>query len=463
MSKRFQWAEFLKSVAVIAVPVALQNLLTTTGSMIDTVMISSLGEKVIGGVGFCSQFSSLMFACYWGFVGGGMLFISQYWGARDEQGITRSYGMTWASMMAVAAVFTVLAVFFPEFVMRIYTDKLSVREHAVSYLRIAGLGYPFIVFSMAAASLLRSTERVRIPLFASIVSVLTNVFLNWVLIFGKLGAPALGAEGAAIATVLSNVLNLLLIFLLSGLVRYPFLFRIREHFRWDRPHFREYYKKCFPIILNELLIGVSGMIIGIVLGHQSEEAIAATAVFRTIEGMFIGFFSGFSNAASILVGKAVGAGELDDAYERAKRLVLLCGSVIFLVSLGLQFAAVPLLTAMHLSGESLRIGRGMIAIFGVAVVLRMCNWVQNDTYRSAGDATTGTVLEIVFMYLMVLPLMLLSAYAFHAPFLIIFAACYVDEPIRIVIMQIHMYSGRWVRPVTEEGKQALPAFREKHL
>lgn len=107
--KKFDWGYFLKHIAIIAIPVALQNLLTTTGSMVDTIMLASIGEKAVGAVGLCAQFSSLMFSGYWGFIGGGMLFFAQYWGAKDHDGITRSYGMTLLFMMTVALVFAGLA------------------------------------------------------------------------------------------------------------------------------------------------------------------------------------------------------------------------------------------------------------------------------------------------------------------------------------------------------------------
>ena len=222
------------------------------------------------------------------------------------------------------------------------------------------------------------------------------------------------------------------------------------------------FRKCFPIICNELLIGVGNMVINVVLGRQSEQAIAAIAVFRTLEGMVISFFAGFSNAASVLVGTCVGSGELDAAYERAKRLVFLCGGTILCVCLVLLGIHKPLLSAMSLSGESMEIGSHMLMIYCVAAVIRMCNWVQNDTYRAAGDAAFGTIREIAFMYAMVLPLVCLTGLVWKAPFLIVFACCYIDEPIRLILMQRHMYSGKWVRPVTPQGMEALPAFMEKH-
>ena len=458
---KFPWREFLAKVAVIAVPVALQNLLTTTGSMVDTMMIAPLGETAVGAIGLCAQFTSLMFSGYWGFVGGGMLFFSKYWGAKDDDGIDRSYGITLSFMMCVAFLFAALALVFPEWVMRVYTDKTVIQAIGVEYLRVVGFAYPLQILSMAMSALLRSTERVRIPFYAAIASVLTNMALNWVLIYGKFGLPALGVRGAAAATVCAALVNALVIIILAKKQGYPYLFHFRKHFRWNMAAVKLYLQRCFPIICNEVMIGVANMIINMVLGRQSEQAIAATAVFRTLEGLVIGFFSGFSNAASVLVGTCVGSGELDRAYERAKRLVFLCGSCIFVVCLTLLAVHQPLLTAMSLSGESFRIGFGLLVIYCVAAVIRMCNWTQNDTYRSAGDATTGTVLEILFMYVLVLPCVCLSGLYFRAPYLLIFACCYIDEPIRFVLMQRHMYSGKWIRPVTPEGQAALPAFRAK--
>ena len=460
--KKFDWGYFLRHIAIIAVPVALQNLLTTTGSMVDTIMLAKLGEKAVGAVGLCAQFSSLMFAGYWGFVGGGMLFFSQYWGAKDDDGITRSYGLTLLFMLSVGLLFACLALFAPEFVMRVYTDKPEIQKIGVSYLRIVGLAYPLQVLAMAMSALLRSIEQVRIPLYGGIASVIANCFFNYLFIFGKFGLPRMGAAGAAIGTVMAGIVNLLV---LVGFILYkkiPYVLEASKHFRWSRMAIKKYLEKCFPIICNEVLIGVGNMLINVVLGRQTEQAIAAVAVFRTMEGLIIAFFSGFSNAASVLVGKEVGAGNHETAFQRAKRLVYLCSGIIGVACLTLILVHDPLLHAMGLSGESYRIGTAMLVIYSVAALIRMGNWVQNDTYRSAGDAAFGSMLEITFMYLMVLPFVYLSNFYFHAPFLLVFVFCYVDEPIRYIIMQRHLYSGKWIRPVSVPGLAALGEFRKAH-
>lgn len=451
----FPWADFLKKLAAIAIPIALQNLLTTTASMVDTMMVAPLGEQSVGALGLCAQFSSLMFSGYWGFVGGGMLFFSQYYGADDDAGIERSYGLTWMCMMSVAVLFGCAAILCPEWIMKLYTDKASIQTIGVQYLRIVGFAYLMQVFSMAVSSLLRSTQRVRIPLAASAASVATNLLLNWVLIYGKLGLSAMGIRGAALATTIAAGVNLLVLYLLAWKEKYPYLFHVRGHFRWKREHIATFFRKCFPILCNEILIGVGNMIINVTLGRQPEFVIAALAVFRTIEGLLIGFFAGFSNAASVLVGTCVGAGELKTAYERAKRLIYLCSGIIFLVGCGVFAVHTPLLRAMSLSGQSLRAGTVLLGIFIVVAVIRMGNWIQNDTYRASGDAVYGTVLEIVFMYAMLIPAVLLAGFVWKLQYWVIFLCCYIDEPIRYVLMQRHLYSKKWIKPVTDRGIAAL--------
>lgn len=458
---KFNWKTFLKSVAAIAVPVALQNLLTTTGSMVDTIMIAPLGETVVGSVGLCAQFSSLLFSCYWGFVGGGMLFFAQYWGAQDKRGIDRAFETTLGFMMSVALIFSGFSFFNPTLVMKIYTDKAVIQSVGAGYLKIVCLSYPVQVLSVGMSALLRSTDRVKIPLVASIASVTTNLTLNVIFIYGKLGLPAMGEKGAALATVIASLVNVTVIVVYAKIKKYPYLFHFLKNPKLSSEWMKEYLRKCFPIICNELLVGIGFMITNMVLGRQSEEAIAAVAVFRTIEGVIIAFFSGFSNAASVIVGQSVGAGEHKKAYETAKRLVFLCGLCIAAACGVIMCVHTPLLKAMSLSGESFKIGTGFVSVYCVAAVIRMCNWAQNDTYRSAGDATYGTVLEIVFMYLMVIPSVCIAGFVLKLPVLVVFACCYIDEPVRFVLMQVHMYSAKWIKPVTEQGRKALEEFRKE--
>ena len=427
--------------------------------MVDTMMIARVGETAVGAVGLCSQYSVLMLGCYWGFVGGGMLFISQYWGAQDDEGICRSYGLMLCCIMSVAFIFSSIALFAPQFVMRLYTDKVSIQEIGIQYLKIAGFSYPLALFSISASTLLRATERVRIPLYAAIGSVLSNIFLNWCLIYGNLGFPALGVRGAAIATVAASGINLSIIFICCAVTRYPYIFRIKAHFRWVGAKVREFFIKCLPIILNEVFLGIGNMTVNAVLGRQSESAIAALAVFRTLEGFIISFFAGFSSSASVLVGKSVGAGNLEEGYQKAKRIMPLCVITVALVGLLINLLKPKILHVMSLSGASFEIASYIIMVFMFVAMIRMGNWCMNDTFRSAGDSVTGTTLELIFMYVMVIPVVCITGLKLKVSIYLLFPLVYCDEIIRFIIMTVHLFSGRFIRPVTPQGKAALSEFR----
>ncbi len=462
MRTKTSFKKLISLLVMIALPVAFQNLLTTTGSMVDTIMLGTLGENTVGGVGLCAQFSTLIFAGYWGFIGGGALFIGQYWGARDHDGICISYGMTLAFCSITMIISTYMALFQPEVIMQLYTDSEEIQKIGITYLQIVGFAYPFQVLAAAMAVLLRSIEQVKIPLIAGFVEVIANVILNYIFIFGKLGFSPMGVQGAALATVFSSVINVLMIVLMCLRAKIPYILELRRHWRFQRAVLRDYLKKSFPIILNEIFIGIGNMMVNVVLGHQINEAIAATAVFRTLEGLILGFFSGFSSAATVLVGKEVGAGDHEEAFSRGWRIIYLCQVMTLMICLILVLAHAPLLHAMGLSGTSFNLAYGMLLIYTIAGTIRMGNWAQNDTFRAAGNSAYGSVLELSFMFLLVQPTIHLANDYFHAPFLPVFALCYIDEPIRYFLMQKRMYSGRWIRPISASGLATIEEFRTRH-
>ena len=206
-NEKISWGNFFRTVLTIALPIALQNFLSTTASMVDTIMIGSQGELSVAAVGICSQISSLFFSCYFGFASGGLLFFSQYWGARNEKGINQAFGLALTCMLAVSLLFGGAAVANPDFILGIYTDKENIIAIGAPYIRIVGFAYPLQVIAMIISFLMRSTERVKPPLISSILALVTNFILNWILIYGRFGMPKMGAAGAAVGTLVSGIVN----------------------------------------------------------------------------------------------------------------------------------------------------------------------------------------------------------------------------------------------------------------
>ncbi|MDR0668494.1 MAG: MATE family efflux transporter [Treponema sp.] len=452
---------FYEEILIIGFPVALQNLLTSSAGMVDTIMIGTQGETAVAAVGICSLFSMLLFAAYFGFCNGGMIFFAQYWGARDDRGICRAYGLTLVTMMIAGLVFGAAAVFAPEFIMAIYTDKEHIRAAGVPYLRIVGWSYPIQVFAMAIASLLRSIEKVKIPLFASIASIITNTFCNWVLIFGMFGFPKMGVEGAAAGTVISCVVHILVLYMYCFLDKHSFVTRIRDHFRWDLAFVRQFFSKTIFVVCNEISYGAGQLILNIIIGRQLAQGIAAFTVFRVMEGFVFAFFGGLANASSVMVGKRVGAGEHLEGYRDAKRFVVLVPLVTLLLVIIIIVFRDPILGRFGLGAQARFYARGMLYIYALTGTIRTCNYISNGIFRSGGESVFGTVIEFCGLFFISIPAAVLTGLVFRLPFLAVFFTLYLDEFIRLGIILWYMNSGRWVKPVTQRGREALAAFRKQ--
>ena len=186
-NKKVTWKEFARMLAVLAVPIAMQNLLATTASMVDTIMIGSEGEIAVAAVGVCAQIGSLLFSTYWGFVSCSLLFMSQYWGAKDPEGMNKAFGLAIICAGIFGIAFAVVTVVAPGWILGIYTDKVEIIALAKPYMRIVGWSYPLQVFAAIITALLKSTERVKVPLVCSVISLLLNFCINFVLIYGKFG------------------------------------------------------------------------------------------------------------------------------------------------------------------------------------------------------------------------------------------------------------------------------------
>ncbi len=463
-SKRVPWyrdKEFFEGVMRIGMPVALQNLMTSTLSMIDSMMIGSVGETALAAIGMAGQWGSLLFSAYWGLCCGGTMFFSQYWGAQDLKGIRRAFSVTLMSMMVVGLIFCLLALLAPAWVLAIYTNDPDVQRQGAQYLQIMSVGYLAQVASMAMSGLLRSTENVKLPLFASLASIATNTFVNWLLIYGNWGLPALGVRGAAIASVLAAFVNLFILVAASAAQRNVLLDALKKvtHIQWG--FIGEFFQKSSPIIANELFYGFAVMAINMVMGRQGAANLSALTVFRTLEGLIFAFFGGLSNASSVMVGKSIGAGELDKGLRDAKRFALLCPAMSFLVCLIVLALRHPIVGLFGVSDSVAATVMGMLLIYTFTAPMRTSNYIQVNIFRSGGETRMGMFLEVGGIWLVGVPLVYLTGMVWHLPFLAIFSMFYVEDAIKCILEPLYLASGRWIRPVTPQGQAALEAFRRQ--
>ncbi len=460
-TKDFDLKMFMRAVFTIAFPIALQNLMATTASMIDTIMIGTQGELAVAAVGICSQINSLFFSCYFGFAGGSLLFFSQYWGAKDLKGINRTFGISSFFTLLVAILFGTVAILNPAFILQIYTDKEAIIAMGIPYLRIIGFAAPFVVLVAVMNFLLRSTGRIKAPLICSIAGIVVNITLNWILIFGRFGFPKMGVAGAAVGTLCSQLINFILLFIYVLRDQEAVKLHLKEMFDWGEGFLGTYFKKSFPIISNELLYGIGQMLINIVMGHQDESAIAAMAAFRVLEGFVFAFFGGLADASAVVVGNEVGAGRHMKGYQYVIGFSVLCPAITFMIVLVFLIFNQPLLALFGLGSQALAYGKYMILIYLFFGAIRTCNYIMNSCYRAGGEAVYGTVLEIACLFTLSVPVTWAAGMIFKLPFLAVFACVYVDEILRMIFEIRYTRSCKWIKPLTNIGKEKLAEFHQE--
>ncbi len=450
----------------LAFPVAMQNLLTSSFILVDTIMVGQLGDLSLSAVGMAGQFGWFLNMITFGMCSGAAVFISQYWGAKDTAGIRRTYGIAVVSVCLISALFFVIGLLFPEGVVRIFNREPDVVEAGAAYLRIACWSYLATGVNMVFCIVLRSTENVKLPMYVSLVTTVLNAFMDYGLIFGAFGMPEMGIRGAALATVISAWAGPVLILAVSAIQRNMLISPIKELFGFNKRSIAEYYEKATPVIINETLWGLGTLLFSVIFANLGYQYYAAVTIFRTFDNIAFVFFIGLCNASSIMVGKNVGAGHIKRAVEDSRRFVLFVSLCSVLTGVLIIIFRFQLASVFNLSGsitpETLKLTASLLLVYGIELPMRNLPYILIvGTFRPGGDTRIGMKLDLLSLWLCSVPLTTLAAFVFKLPFIAVFAIMYVAEDYLKVILCIkHYFTYSWLRPVTEQGERGLEEFYE---
>ena len=461
MTETTQKRGFYREVLYFGFPVALQNLLTSSLSFVDSLMISGYSEIALGAVGMAAQWFALIGGCCWGIHGAGTMFFAQYWGARDREGLRRTAWVLFSGVLLVTLPAAVFGLAFPGLIMRMYTNDPQVIAIGQGYLRIAAVSCVFTTLSLGCSGLLRSTGDAKLPLYASIASLFTNTLLNWVLIYGKLGLPAMGADGAALATLISAFLNLAVLLIISARRRSIMYETLVKLVRPGAEFIREYYRKATPIILNEGLYALAALLVNMVFGRQGGHNVSALSLFRTIEGLVNAFYIGFVNATSVIIGNAIGAGRIEDGIRASRKLTLMTVLTTIVVTVSVYLARVPLVSLFGVGEEVRQAAYGLLLVMMLCMPVRFCNWILVGVYRAGGESKMGFYFEIIAIWLLSVPLVSLGGLVWKLSFPIVFALSYSEDFAKLGVQLWYMLSNRWIKPVTEEGRRGLAEYKAR--
>lgn len=446
---------FLKTLFVIALPIILQNFFSSFVNMLDTIMVGQLGSIDIAAVGLANQIFFVLNIVLFGTVSGGSIFMTQFWGKKDIQGIHRTMGITLIMSFFVSLVFFSVAFFAPGFCLSLYTKDYEVIKRGAEYLRCVAPSYFFFGIGFAFAHAERSIERVKIPMVATTTSVLINAVLNYFLIFGiKIGGnqiiPAMGIIGAAIATNIARFIEFLILIIIPYARHYEIAAKFSQYFKSQPGFLAKYVRICLPVLINESLWGIGQSIQNSIYAHAGTDIIAAFNIQSTISNLIWTFFIGCGNACAIIIGKKIGEGMYDEAKKLAKKITFFmigcatcAGIFLFPLSMCLKYFFKVEPEVIHMAQVFLWIAICLYPLWsiGMSMVVGVC--------RSGGDTIFALIIDVGFMWMVSLPLGFCAVYFWHLPFWAIYLCVHTEDFLKATFGLIRLFSGKWLKNVTE--------------
>lgn len=442
--------DFYKSLFILVAPIALQNLISAAVSSADVVMLNFVGQSAIAAVNLASYIQFVLFIFLIGLSSGMTMLTSQYWGKKDSYSIETIFGFALKMSLAFGFVFSLLSLFIPEKLMRIFTTDDELISIGADYLRIIAVSYTLMSFSNVVESIIKSIEHTVIPTVITLAALFLNIFLNAVFIFGWFGLPQMGVKGVAIATVIARLVELILCLIVCSTLK-TLKLRFNCLFRKNKVLFKDFIRLSLPALGNEFVWGTGWSMYGVVLGHLGSDIVAANSVVNVLRNLGSVLCFGMAYGGAILIGKYIGEKNLDLAKRNASRLAK---STIFAGFLGAVFmiACQPLLFSFADLNET-AIGYmkyilyiSALSLFGSSVnTVLICG-----IFRAGGDALFGFICDTIAMWAVSVPIGFIAAFALKLPPLVVYTIMYVDEFEKMAFIIHHYKSGKWLRNITRD-------------
>ncbi len=442
---------FLKTVLQIAIPVSLQALIANSLGMIDQIMIGQLGEVCVTAVSLGGRPCFILIYALGGICAATSIFASQAEGSGDRTKHAQIMKAAMTGCFFCVVPFFILSFFFPSFTLKIFTSDSEVIQKGSVYLQIVSISYFAEIVLLSASAILRATGNAKVPLVTGFISVATNTALNAIFIFGLFGFPAMKERGAAYATVIARFLEAAILMFFMLVKRHPASITKALGAKCEKSFYKDFFIVALPAIGNELLWAVGDASYSAIYGHLGTFSLAAMTLTFPVQGLSVGFFSGLSASAAIIMGNNLGAAQFEDAYKNSWRIIkypivgcvgmaaLLCFASGFYVNLYEVDDAVKIAT------------RHLLLIFSAYLPIKVLNMVVGSgIIRSGGETKYTLFLDVIGTYAMGLPLALLSAFVLKLPVQAVYAILSVEEIWRLVMGIRRVQSKKWIKQVYKE-------------
>ena len=443
-------SSFSRNLLRLAVPIVLQNLVTTAVSSADVIMLGFVSQDALAAGSLASQIMFILNLVYSGISSGVIMLAAQYWGKQDTLTIERIMGIGMRISILISSAFFVLACFFPSLLMLIFTNDRELIATGIPYLRIVSFSYLFMSISQVYLCTMRTIERVIFATAANASALLLNIFLNAVFIFGLFGAPQMGIAGVALATTIARGIEFG-ICMLDALRFKVIRFRPATIFERNKVLFADFMKYSLPAFGNEVSWGLAFSMYSVIMGHLGSDMVAANAVVVVARNLGTVACFGIANAGAILLGKSIGAGRMDTVKSDASkfcRITFVSGIVggVFIFLLRPLFLNMADLTPTAQGYLNIMLFINMYYVLGQA----MNTAVICGVFRSGGDSKWGFICDTIDMWVYAVPMGFLTAFLLKLPPMWVYFIICTDEFVKIPFVYKHYKSYKWIKNITRE-------------
>jgi len=443
-------SSFNKDILRLAVPIVLQNIVTTAVNSADVIMLGFVGQDALSAGSLANQVMFILNLVYTGISSGVIMLAAQYWGKKDTKTIEHIMGIGMQLSMFISSMFFIMAFFFPHILMRIFTNDINLITAGIPYLRMVSFSYLFMSFSQVYLCAMRSIERVHFSTVTNAVALILNIIFNAVFIFGLFGAPKLGILGVALATVIARGVEFT-ICVIDNFIPKAIHFHIKNILEVNKILFFDFMKYSLPAFGNEIVWGVAFSMYSVIMGHLDSDIVAANAVVVVARNLGTVACFGIADAGAIILGKSIGSGNTDTIKSDSSHFVKITsmsavvgGIVIFL--LRPVFFTMADLTPTAQSYLSIMLFINMYYIVGQAVNTALICGV----FRSGGDSKWGFFCDIIDMWCYSVPLGFISAFVLKLPPMWVYFLICTDEFVKIPFVYKHYKSYKWLKNITRD-------------
>lgn len=427
----------------------LNNIIILGVNLADNIMLGNFSESALSGAAACNQLQFVFQQIILG-IGNTMVILgSQHWGQKNILGIKKLANGALLCGLSIGALLFLSASFFPEQLIRIFTNSEVIIAEGTKYLRVIKYTYPIFALTNILLPTLRAVESVKIGFYVSIATLLVNISLNYILIFGKLGFPAMGSTGAALATCIARIAELLVVLFFITCRDKKLQWKLQDLTQFDTSMLRLFVRTCLPVVLTDGLFGVSTALQTVILGHMNDAAISANSIATSLYQCLKVASVGSAGAAAVLIGKSVGEGNISKTKSMAKTMQVIFLGIGILTGITLFFLRTPIISMYKISTETADLANGFLLVLCVAGMGMSYQMPVNcGIVRGGGDTKYILRLDLISIWGIVLPLSALAAFVFHWHPVAVIACLNADQVFKCLPAVIKVNRFNWIKKLT---------------